>query len=131
MAYLKVYEWEHTTWPDFQMVKIDRTRQYALNKKLARHFKVDEPRLVGSHQRGANAMNRASGASGKYHYAFPGMAVIKLGTISTLGTLCHEFAHHLNYRRWKAKGHGRTFKRELKRVYTFAKRYLKIDPSLN
>ena len=125
MAYLKVYAWEHEKWPEFQTVHIDRTRQSALLRKLARHFKVDEPRIEQSHRRGANATHNKSGAAGSYHKArWLGWCVIKIGSVTTLGTLCHEFAHHLDWRRHNGDGHRRTFKRELKRTYTWAKRYL-------
>lgn len=123
MAFLQVYRWEHDTWPTFQTVKVDRMTQRKLIKKLARHFKVDEPSLEFSRQRGANvAKSETPGAAGKYIGGWHPR--IKLGTVTTLGTLVHEFAHHLNYRRWASNGHGRTFKRELKRTYTFTKRYL-------
>ena len=124
MAYLKVYEWEHATWPEFQTVHIDRRRQFILIRKLARHFKVDEPLLGACKRRGANAKSNKTGAAGAYMMGPTNAAVIKLGNVTVLGTLVHEFAHHLDHRRWGGNGHRRTFKRELKRAYTFAKRYL-------
>ena len=123
MACLQVYAWESQKWPRFLKVKLDVGQQKGLLFKLARHFKVNEPMLSYSHKRGANAKHSENGAAGSYEHRAWG-SVIRLGSITTLGTLCHEFAHHLNWSRWRKGGHGRTFKRELKRTYTFAKRYL-------
>lgn len=122
MAWLKVYEWERSKWPEFQAVLVERKRQCALVTKLARHFRVDRPLIKQSHKRGAGAV-AGFGAAGSYHKSsyWP---TIKLGQVTTLGTLVHEFAHHLAWRRWKETGHGRAFKRELKRTYTWAKRWL-------
>lgn len=127
MAAYVLYKWESDTYPAFQSRKVERHEQGVLLRKLSRHFKVDLPRLVYSRQRGANALQQASGAAGMYHASmWHGNCTIKLGKVTTLGTLVHEFAHHINWRRWKANGHGRTFKRELKRTYTFSRRYLVV-----
>jgi len=123
MAWLKVYEWEHDTWPEFRKVKIDRRQQHGYIKKLARHFKIVEPTLRWSYKRGV-----ASGeGGGSYHYRTLG-SFIRIGKVTTLGTLCHEFAHHLAAMRWGSwQGHNKKFKRELKRTYTWAKRWLEAN----
>ena len=43
----------------------------------------------------------------------------------SLGLICHEYAHHLDaIRNSETKQwHGKSFKKELKKVFTFAKRY--------
>lgn len=128
MVWLKVYAWETQLWPQFQGVKVHRFQQGVLLNKLAKHFKVPCPELAQSHRRGANVNAQASGAAGSYHRGWlwgHRVGIVKLGQVTTLGTLLHEFAHHLNYCRWNGqRGHGRTFKRELKRCYTWGKRYL-------
>lgn len=124
MFWLKVYQWELDTWPEFTKVHIDRTRQRALLRKLARHFKVDEPYIGQSRQRGANVSSGGIGAGHYHRGSWSSGPHIDMGTITTLRVLCHEFAHHLDWRRHGGHGHRRTFKRELRRVYTWSKRYL-------
>ena len=124
MAWLKVYEWERAKWPEFQEIKVHRFQQGVLLEKLARHFKVSCPDLMQSNKRGANANSQESGAAGSYHRSGYGVPTIRLGMVTTLGTLLHEFAHHLNWVNYRQHGHGRKFKRELKRTYTWGKRYL-------
>lgn len=113
---LAAYQWEHDTYPQFQSVRVDRHRAEVLIRKLARHFKTTCPRF---------SMRMRRGGGGHYTPSMLGVGTITLGKEPTLGLVCHEFAHHLetvrhNSRRW----HGKQFKRELKRVYTFARRYL-------
>lgn len=114
MAWLKVYDWEHEKWPEFQGVFIDYYRQLVLARKFSRHFKVLAPRMKTSRSRGLY---------------FRRVEVIKLPKRCPLGLFCHEFAHHLAWKRWNESGHGRKFKREMKRTYTFAKRYLPAPTS--
>ncbi len=117
MAYLKVYQWEHETWPEFQKIEISREDVKSYLKKFARHFKIDIPYLSNSHKRGKHA--------GVYYQgSFNGTIV--LTKECTFGIVIHEFAHHLTRMRHGTNHHhGKKFKRELKRVYTFAKRYIK------
>ena len=124
MAWLKVYQWEGETWPQFKTIKLDRARQTAIIKKLARHFKVDAPALIQSYRHGV-----ARGEGGGHYEPSTWHSKIAVGKITTLATICHEFAHHLSYRlhgrpkQW----HGPKFKRCLKRTYTWAKRWLPIQ----
>lgn len=113
MAYLKVYKWEDETWPEFQGIKVTRERQAKLLRKLSRHFKVSEPRLTGCYKRGSD--------SGQY---FQYLEAISLHKNTSIGTLIHEFAHHLNWKKYKKKGHAKSFKKCLKRVYRWSRRYL-------
>ena len=126
MAWLKVYQWEHDTYPVFQEVKLDRHQQHLYLRKLSRHFKVPCPEIRQSYRSGV--ASGEGGGSYTPHYHRP---VIRVGKITTMGTLCHEFAHHLhfvehsrvsnlNIKMW----HGKEFKRRLKRVYTWAKRWI-------
>lgn len=116
MYRLKAYEWESRTYPEFEKVKMQKCEAPAYLKKLSRHFKVSEPRL--SH------INKHSG--GHYSPSAYGQASIALPKETSLSIVCHEFAHHLDTLRHPESKiwHGRTFKRELKKVYTFTKRYL-------
>lgn len=110
---LAAYHWEAETFKEFQHVLITRDRAEALLKKFARHFKVSAPTLSRKLKRGGG------------HYTPGYFPSITLGKVPTLGIVCHEFAHHLETARWNTRQwHGKKFKRELKRVYTFAKRYL-------
>lgn len=119
MAQLKVYEWEKKTWPEFQEVKVNRFHQGVLLMKLSRHFKVDCPELRWSYRSGVARGN----GGGSYHRSnlHP---FIRCGKVTTLGTLLHEFAHHLDWRAYLGYGHRRSFKRALKRTYTWAKQWL-------
>jgi len=119
MAWLKVYEWERTAYPRFRDIGVERSAQRKYIKKFARHFKVSEP-LVEKLKPSARKLGVYYGHS----------HIIKLHETTNFGTLCHEFAHHLaNMRYGGCQGHNRLFKRELKRTYTFAKRYLPTEAS--
>lgn len=112
---LKVYFWEKQTYPDFQTVNFDRVQAVKYLKKFSRHFKTSCPVLSRIIKRGG----------GHYTPSFI-QPRIALGKNPSLGIVCHEFAHHLDTLRHPdtKQWHGKSFKRELKRVYTFAKRYL-------
>lgn len=114
---LAVYDWEHQTYPEFRKVKVEKARAMFYIKKFARHFKTSCPALSRVQKRGGG------------HYVpgyFPRVALPKQ---PSLGLICHEYAHHLDAvrnpdtKQW----HGKSFKKELKKVYTFAKRYLPPD----
>lgn len=113
---LAVYQWEYERYPAFYEVKFDRRRAAVLLKKFSRHFKTSCPLMSSIRKRGGG------------HYTaslWGGHAFIALPDNPSLALVCHEYAHHLATTRNKARcGHGKEFKRELKRVYTFAKRYL-------
>lgn len=112
---LTVYFWEHQTYPEFQKVPVTRTDVQKYLNKLVRHFKTSK--VTFSHE-----LRRGGG--GVYHPGY--FPYIRMGKEPTLGIVCHEFAHHLTRHRYPTikKWHGKHFKKELKRVYTFAKRYL-------
>jgi len=118
MPLLKVYEWERTIWPEFRKVSMTLKQADAVIKKLSRHFKLSCPKVTdgcnGTHWNGKYSPNTGENF----------LALIRLRTINNLGTVCHEFAHHLDYNVYGGLGHRRTFKRALKKVYTWAKRYL-------
>jgi len=120
MAWLKVYEWESQTWPGFERISLDRPAQQKYLNKLCRHFKVPVPSFKWSYRRGV-----ALGAGGGSYHGHGGVyAFIRIGKVSTMATLVHEFAHHLNAAHYGGDHHDRTFKRALKRSYTWAKRWL-------
>ena len=113
---LKVYWWEEQTYPQFKEFRVEKSRATFYLKKFSRHFKVYCPRLSSIQKRGG----------GHYRPNAYGNALIALPKHPSLGLICHEFAHHLDAIRHPdtAQWHGKSFKRELKKVYTFAKRYL-------
>jgi len=115
MAWLKIYEWEQSTYKEFRDVAITRSEAEKYLRKFARHFKVNVPRVDYSR------VKRNGGGS---YYARSQMIRLSHGT--NLGTVCHEFAHHLNSQLngGVKLGHDKGFKKQLKKVYTFAKRYL-------
>lgn len=118
---LVTYNWEEQTFPEFRKIEIDRKRAALLIKKFSRHFKTSCPILS----------NRLTRGGGSYT---PGNwnSWIKLPIKPSLALVCHEYAHHLEHTRHpdSKQWHGKTFRRELTRVYTFAKRYLPIASEL-
>jgi|SRR3972149_7177595 len=115
MSHLKVYQWENETWPEFQKVKLCTSEARRITAKLTRHFKQPYVELVTGSHRG----------TGRYFRRWYGTSFIRVNRYeTTLGIVCHEFAHHLNAWYYRGKHHDRKFKRSLKRVYTWAKRYL-------
>ena len=113
MAWLKVYEWERKTYSPFWTIEIERHEQEKYLNKLSRHFKCWwKPKLSKRLKR--------SKLAGTYSNGY-----IRTGKATMLGVICHEFAHHLTQVRYDDQsGHGRHFKHELKRIYTWAKRWL-------
>lgn len=113
---LAAYHWERQAYPEFRKIKFPKARAMFYIKKLARHFKTSCPELSNINKRGG----------GHYRPGSWGNGWIALPPNPSLGLVCHEYAHHLdNLRNPDTKQwHGKSFKRELKRVYTFAKRYL-------
>ena len=112
---LAAYHWEEQTYPQFRKEKVSRERANQLIIKFIRHFKTPPVFLSYKIKRGDAG-----------HY-LPNSyrPSISLGENPSLAVVCHEFAHHLEYTRHHTRQwHGKKFKRELKRVYTFAKRYL-------
>ncbi len=118
---LAAYHWEAVTYPEFKKIPVTKEHARKLLKKFSRHFKTDCP--------GLSIFNRRGGGG---HYQRFGK-MITVGKNPTLDIVIHEYAHHLAAERNGGRcGHGKEFKRELKRVYTFAKRYLpKNDFSQN
>ena len=121
MTWLKIYDWEHERYPKFQEIIVTEAQAKKYVKKLARHFKTPEPLVMagnktrgGLYWRGLYYAKDGKGRDGN----------IVLSDETSLGVVIHEFAHHLAWKRVKAKGHRKEFKRELKRAYTWAKRYL-------
>lgn len=112
---LKVYHWEEQTYPQFKTVKLQRLEAPKYFRKFARHFKVSCPALSTTVKQG-----------GGHYQPSSWIARIALAKETHLGLVCHEFAHHLDAIRHPdtAQWHGKSFRRELKKVYTFAKRYL-------
>jgi hypothetical protein len=112
MAWLKIYQWEHEAYPEFRQVQICRSDVPKYLKKFARHFKVTEPYLNSRPKRSTGTYYRSSRS-------------ISLPATCSLGLVIHEFAHHLADETYQANiMHDKRFKRQLKKVYTFAKRYL-------
>jgi len=113
---LAVYQWEHEeAFPEFRKVKFEKERAMFYIKKLARHFKTSCPTL--------SEVRKRNGGHYQPSMFYPRIALPKN---PSLGLICHEYAHHLDHvRNPNAKQwHGKSFRCELKKVYTFAKRYL-------
>lgn len=122
MAYLKVYQWEHETYPKFYKVEVAREDAQKYLNKLARHFKVSTP-YVNLQSRKRN------GGSLMY-----GWGQVNVSPLTSLGIVIHEFSHHFAYQTYgrSGRGHGKNFKKCLKKSYTFAKRWIvetKATPS--
>jgi len=115
MAWLKAYEWERETYPAFREVQVARQDAQKYFNRLARHFKVSTP-LVNLHSKKRNGGNLV------YWWG-----QVNIPSTTTLGTIVHEFSHHLSYQTYvrKGRGHGKRFKSCLKKSYTFAKRWIK------
>lgn len=108
MAWLRAYEWEAKTFPEFKVrVTPDEARQ--IIAECSKRFEVPQPTVVGGAWHG----------SGKYNSM---RQRIKLCfSYLFLDVVLHEFAHHLNWIRHKGRGHTGTFKSSLAAVYSFAR----------
>jgi len=124
MAWLKIYQWERIEFMEFDRVNLDRHQQGVILRKLVRHFKTTPVELAQSYKRGGG---------GSYHHRKPPHypSRIKCHKTTTLGLICHEFAHHLDRERYGGRGHRKSFKKALKRVYRWAKRWLPEKEATN
>jgi len=114
MALPRVYVWEVAMWPEFQQITITPEQAGKLLRKLCRHFKTPRPIIQCLPGKWGGGTYRAVDMSIELRYPYH------------FDTVLHEFAHHLNYCRNNVHGHGCQFKRELKQVHTWAKRYLPL-----
>lgn len=119
---LAVYHWEAETYPEFKEVTFEKKRAMFYLKKFARHFKTTCPSISSCKKRGGGHYTPS--------FYFPRIA---LPENPNLSLVAHEYAHHLDAVRnpETPQWHGKSFRRELKKVYTFAKRYLpneKVTP---
>ena len=123
MAHLKVYEWERERWPLFQRVLINRWQQEQVLAHLANQFGVVCPAIGQSYQSGV-----ARGEGGGQYV--PATQVVQLGVKTSLGTVVHEFAHHLNHllnpEDAAKRHHGRTFKKCLRACYSKARKFTRM-----
>ena len=120
------YKWERDTYPEFRAWEISRDDAEPYVVKLIRHFKTPKVGLRASYRRGGAGVYKCAGDSSTW------LPVICSGKPTNMGTVIHEFSHHLSrFKHGKLKRcHGKLFKRELKRCYTWAKRWLpKEEPS--
>ena len=120
------YAWEQETWPEYRKIIVTRHEQEVYVRKLVRHFKTPPVEVRQSYRRGGAGCyfpKRMNVFTGDRSAKLIG-GVIKMGKETNLGTVIHEFAHHLEYHQYGSGGHRKTFKRCLKRVYRWAKRWL-------
>jgi hypothetical protein len=128
MAAYIAYEWERSTWPEFQTIKLTEEECLKYAKKFARHFKHPYPPKVTFTNR--NWGQARSGISVLWWYGkrktTPILGVVDLPAGGCKFSLfIHEFAHIMaDYKNRRYCHHDRRFKRQLKRAYTWAKRYL-------
>ena len=142
MAYLKIYQWEHDQYPEFQkqIIKDEDVVKYL--RKLCRHFKADPILLrVGNKRKqsgsyfdvqswnmlGATYYNNKISRGVYYDTSKDGVSkgIIRIAKNPSLGLVVHEFSHHLTAQiEGKGNHHNKLFKHSLKRSYTFAKRWL-------
>lgn len=151
MPELKVYGWERETWPEFRVIRLSDTSAEQLVRKCATFFKVPVPKLTGGARRGGGSYQPGKRLvcldlaevllvtppwddSGEVVEHNGGLLYTNPGTIKvdfkdlTLATLCHELAHHLNHHVYpeqaKRRAHGKGFRKCLRRMYGWARRYL-------
>lgn len=150
MPWLKVYEWERQKWPEFRVIRLSQDSAEHALKLFAKRFGVAVPSLVGgarcgggSYQPGKRLVCRdldevllvtlpcedgdVTEQDGGLLYVNPGTIKVDFKRL-TLAVLCHELAHHLNHS-WHAaqarrRKHGKTFRKCLSRVYSWARGYL-------
>lgn len=137
MANLKIYEWEKENFKEFYEVNLCRAEQISILKKLSRHFltqvakkkwrelgaKEEHKKFIPSfYKRYVPTLTLGrSPIAGSYHRR---TSTIMCGQTTQLATICHEFTHHLTGMKYGEVKHNKRFKKELKRIYTFARRYL-------
>jgi len=137
MAAYVAYAWEHETWPQFRQVWLTEKESVKYLRKFARHFKMPDAKVEFSKRKersGEAWPNIYHAVTWKPEYRRLSKAALRnwsSGVIcltkdrSSLDVVIHEFAHLLTAFKYKRMvHHDKRFKRQLKRVYTFAKRYL-------
>lgn len=133
-AYM-AYAEERATYPQFREMKCSEKECEKYLRKLQRHFKVPPIKVVfTSRSWGWAYPNIMTTIHWKPEYITLPKKTLRTwsgGRIelpkggTSLGMVVHEFAHILATFRYKRHcNHDRRFKRQLKRSYTWAKRYL-------
>jgi len=110
MSNLKIYEWEKENYPKEPRINVCRVEQQIILRKLSKHFKIIEPGIAPSYRRGG---------AGLYVHS---KNLIKMGNTTDMGTVIHEFAHHLEYCKYGTTAHRKRFKRVLKKVYNYVQK---------
>lgn len=104
MAWLKAYQWEHTTFPREQGMRVRDEFVPALVRELGKHYGL----RIG-YRRG----RRGGRAFQDY-----GVRVIRLEPNPSLGLILHELAHHIEHAKHGRWSHHSAFKTELVRLYS-------------
>lgn len=105
----KCYAWEHDQFPWHWRVKVRPEFRVLLTKRLAARFGLPSVNVTLTSRTWAWAH---------------GCSWIELPCAShscSLGMICHEIAHLVNYRFYKGRGHTGTFKRALIKVMVEAR----------
>lgn len=137
-----VYSWERKTYSDFDKFSLDARGARKYLKKLCRHYKTTSLLLkINSRKRGGGTYYGSSDSSfyqsakmqsrkkGVKYYDVDSKklnnGLIVLTKNTDLGTVVHEFTHHLARIKYGPKvHHSKKFKKLLVKVYKWSQRYL-------
>jgi hypothetical protein len=132
MAWLKIYQAERNDYPEIWKAKMPAKKSVKYLKKLCRHFKVKPVMMVIHYRKRGGGFYRETSDNTFYWKRYPNefetgkglqCGLIVLPSKTDLGTVCHEFTHHLT--RWKFgqyHHHDKKFKHCLKLVFRYAYR---------
>ena len=105
------YRWERERWPDLRF-SVDYPLAWNFMKLLMNHYRV----RVGFFYCPSDPGNRLSGACDFEKFGKIRIARVILYEPFYLGTVGHEFTHALRYVRHEKRGHGDTWRDDLKEV---------------
>lgn len=112
MPWLKVYEWERETWPEFHEAGFEVYEAKCLLVALAEQFEVPVPKLSAWKRHGAGA------------YCDATQTIFVCTPLFPVCVIVHEFTHHLLWLRHRDVSHRKRFRNTLQEVYEQSKRFL-------
>lgn len=115
MSAYKFYWKQWNQFPDhYHTIYYSEKTAKKIIRKLIRHFKLPMPSLKFTWRRGGGHIY-----SDMFHYT------ITFAKPTSLGIICHEIGHLLAEKMTNQWYHNKRTARQMKKVYTYAKRYLR------
>ena len=115
MSWLKIYDWEHKQWPRENRTRVRYEFRDEIAYKLAAAFGVTRHTV---------SLDRRGDDLGQFLPMDNRIRLPNYRHECSLGIIYHEVSHALNYQQTGNRGHQKTFKKTLIKVYVEAPQHL-------